>query len=184
MMTFKRMYGVTVAGLLLVAPVDALACIPSSMTTEQRLADVRHQHAKYWNSADSVVLARVTGLDTRLLSNDYPSSASRDPLPIASISQATIYLTLTPILVLKGQGEGRVVQLAVSGSELMDRRFASCDVRWRDHKDDPHLGDRYIIYSGPFWRSDYGGVATILASDVQDPSTLAAWESARAAALP
>ena len=163
--------------LAIAAPQAALACIPSLLTREEKQARTLTYQADYWNNASSVYLAQVTEITTAFAPGTEPLNTSRMPV-LSSTSRAMIQgrFTLTPILTLKGPTSD--APLALSFAKAMIEPPVCNAPLWRTHDDGPGLGGRYLVYSGFSTPQAGGDVQTVFAIDVQDPTTLAAWDAA------
>lgn len=157
---------------LVVAPTSASACIPSSMSSADRQAQTLSWHQAYWNSAGTVRLATLTSMTTSL--RYAPDPAQRDDLSLAA--PQTVTVTLSPILILKGEGLGEPVELGFQP----EFGPGPCNgYLWRDYKVHPSLGMLYVVYSD-FTTPQAAGeeIKTILRTDLIDPVALAALDAA------
>ena len=177
MLRSKRLISTIAVGLAIATPQAALACIPSLLTPEERRAQALAYQVSSWNNASSVYLAQVTGITMTVKPGTESLYTSRMPVVFSSSrTMLEVQLTLTPMLSLKGPSSSEPISLSFSKA-MVEERVCNAPL-WRDHEDHPALGKRYLVYSR-FSASQVGSdTRTVYELDVQDPTTLAAWDAA------
>ena len=177
MLRSKRLISTIAVGLAIATPQAALACIPSLLTPEERRAQALAYQVSSWNNASSVYLAQVTGITMTVKPGTESLYTSRMPVVFSgSQTMLEVQLTLTAMLSLKGPSSSEPISLSFSKA-MVEEPVCNAPL-WRDHEDHPALGKRYLVYSR-FSASQVGSDAqTVYELDVQDPTTLAAWDAA------
>ena len=177
MLRSRLLISTIAVGLAIVTPQAALACIPSLLTPEERRAQTLAYQVSSWNNASSVYLAQVAAITMTVKPGTESLYTSRMPVVFSSFrTMLEVQLTLTPMLSLKGPTSSEPISLSFSKA-MIEEPVCNAPL-WRDHEDHPTLGKRYLVYSG-FSTSQIGSDArTVFELDVQDPTTLAAWDAA------